>query len=572
MEKEKDVSVSRWERLFSSLEGDRISRFFDWLKGTKDHPVRSLLIQGAFFLLVSFVALSLLSVTTTYIYDTIPTIFTDSNFFQEVGRMIIAGKKPYRDIFDHKGIYFFWYEAFCALFPSPLNGFFVMEVLIYAISLFCLFHILKEINLSSATIWSGLLFFLFFTCFVREGNLTEDFSLLFLFPSFYLYVRATKRNDRKTFLLANAITGMSAGILLFTRANNTAILFFAVIFYAVKTIRDKEFKDLAFNFLACLFPFALFCLIPILVSYAGGYLHDMLWQTFLMNAEYSTDHFDAERIILMTIDILSTVGFSIMLLRFRKKELFDKDVLLLFLIDMIGTGCIFAYTSHYPHYYIVTYPLLVTVISLAIEWLLQRKAADSAMKVPRRVLFVTRAIIPLALLANFLYCCSGYYSFLPDGQRKKLVMEEIIDHIEETDKEDGEEGDILAIDVNSAFYLLTDRLPQERHFAFQTWQNMTDPRVYVELEDYIHFQRPEWIVIDDTMPFYFMTIDDENMLKRENFLDKLVSTYGYWYESFSKGAWGTDRVVEVDGQEISVLSKERGLGVFHYVPKAIPTK
>ncbi len=557
------------KHLFDFLDGSGITRFFAWLNGNPLHPIRSIALQFLFFLLLSFIALSLLSTTTTYIYDTVPFMFTDSNFFQEVGRMILAGKKPYVDIFDHKGIYFFWYEALCAMIPPPLDGFFLMDVLIYAFSLLSLFHILKELGLSPATSWSGILVFLFFTCLVREGNITEDFSLLFLFPPFYLYVRATNRKSKNLFLIANAVTGMSAGVLLFTRANNCAILLFAVIFYGVKAIRDREFVDLLLNFLACLFPFALFCAIPLVVSHVGGYLNEMLEQSFLMNAEYSIDHFDIDQAILMSIDILMTVALSFMLVRFRKKGLFDKDILLLFLIDIIGTGAVFAYTSHYPHYYVVTYPLLVPVLSLGIERLLQANRKDNTEKtVSQKAFLVARGIIPLALIGNFLYFCIGYYSFLPDCHRKEVMMEEIVAHIEDVDERDGEEGDILAIDVNSAFYLLTDRLPEERHFAFQTWQDMTDPDVYRELEDYIRLERPEWIVIDDTDPFYFNDIDDEAMLKREELLSDLVDTYGYWYESFSKGEWGNNRYV----QEKQVLSKERGLGVFHYVPEAIPTE
>lgn len=560
------TSTPKKEKLFSFLEAKGITGFFDRLRGENLPPVLRFLLPFPFFLVLSFVLISLLSTTTTYLYPNVPYMFTDSVFFQQVGKMIVEGKTPYVDIFDHKGIYFFWYEALCYLI-HPRYGFFVMDFLIYAIVLFFVYRTLREIPVSSATTWTALLLFIFFTCFIREGNITEDFSLLFLAPSFYFFIHTLTHPEKqkRNFLIANAMAGAFSGILLFTRANNCAILLFAVIGYAILAISKKDFKGLFLNFLACVLPFLAFCAIPLLVAHYGGYLYEMIDQTFLLNAEYTTSHFDVQQIILMILDILSTILFSILLVRFRKKGIYAKDLLLLLLVDMIGTGLVFAYTSHYPHYYVVTYPLLVTVMALGIERLFTLGKENRTMEKGTKAIYILRAVLPIALFGNFLYFVSGYYSFIPDGYGKVEVMEEMIDYIEESDKDDGKKGEILAIDVNPSFYLLTDRLPEERHFAYQTWQTMTYPSVYVELTDYIEEERPEWIVIDDTDPFYFNGIDDEHMLQREELLSSLEEM-GYVFHSFSEGEWGEDRIVEEeDGTKTNVLSKERGLGVYEYV-------
>ena len=542
-------------------------KFTNFFRFSNYKPFLKDILQFLCIFIGSFIFINLFSVSISLIYDKVAYMFTDSNIFQEIGKIIATGGTPYIDFFDHKGIYFFWYQALCYLI-HPTFGFFLGEWIIFSITAFCMFKIFGLLNLSNFTAFMTALLYVFIAGFVREGNTTEDFSSLFIAPALYCYIRACKTNDQKFFLIGNIICGIGAGVNIFVRITNAAPLFFLVVFYAIYAFKNKKYKELFYNFIACLIPLLIMIAIPLVVSYMGGYFDEMIDQTFIMNMKYSSEHFNVMRITLMILDLLLAVFFSYFLIKLYKKMNYQSNVLLCLIVSIIGNGLFFAYFSTFTHYYIVVFPTLMTVIGILIEqlYLKDRKSDKPGLGNDNRSLLTVTALsigLFISALGDFVYFCSGYYGFFSCGYNKIQAFKEVGEYIENYDKS-VEEGnnEIFTLDVNAAFWLVNDQVPKYPHFAFQTWHNTTMLTVLDEVELYIKDNRPEWILIDDTDPFSFNNIDDKNMLLRNDLIENLTKEYSYTEEKiFFRNYVDEDRWID----DVDVLQRiDRGLCLYHY--------
>lgn len=546
---------------------DRNKRFYkvaQFFRFTNFKPAVRNLIQFGCVFIFTFFFLMLFSASTSFIYPHTSYMFGDSNMLQTIGMAIANGATPYVDITDHKGLYFFWYEALCYLI-HPSFGFFLGEWVIFSINLFCIVKIFGLLKLSNFTCVASLCIYLFMSGFIREGNLTEDFSLLFITPALYFYIRGVIDKKDFYFIIANIICGVGAGVLLFTKVTNAAPLFFLVVFYLVYSIRNKQFKKLIINFFACLIPFIIFSAIPLIASYYGGYLNEMLDAYFFTNMAYSGTHFTVERFILMIVDILLAALFSVFLIKDYKASSYTSNLHLLLIISIIGNGLVFAYFSTYPHYYIVVHPLVITVTALLVEkiYISKRKNKEPGFKHENKSVFALLAtcIVFLgATLGDFIYYCAGFYSFFDAGYDKIVAMKKLYQDIETKDREDGEEGAVLAIDINAAFYLVNDLVPPYKEFCMQTWQDEANPQIYDGLETYIADEKPEWIVTDDSDPFNLGVLSDESLLKREALFDRLLTDYNYVkIDTYYVNEGGKDKFVD----DVKVIDQARGLCLYH---------
>ena len=69
----------------------------------------------------------------------------DSAWYSTVGRALLAGFVPYRDLFDLKGPAFFFYEAFGQLFLKGRNGVFLIQCISGGISAVLMYRIAKRL-------------------------------------------------------------------------------------------------------------------------------------------------------------------------------------------------------------------------------------------------------------------------------------------------------------------------------------------------------------------------------------------------------------------------------------------
>ena len=87
----------------------------------------------------------------------------DSSVFYTMGRAMADGKVPYRDLFDHKGWYVYFFNCLGALIsPNNTIGLFVIECLFMLVNVYLIYLIVMLINDDLLRINMTISFTLFF--------------------------------------------------------------------------------------------------------------------------------------------------------------------------------------------------------------------------------------------------------------------------------------------------------------------------------------------------------------------------------------------------------------------------
>lgn len=144
--------------------------------------------------------------------------WTDANCYMTVGRAMLNGAMPYRDLFEHKGPVIYLLHALAAIVSdNSFFGVFLIETafcswflcLAYKIQLFqCKSHQLWTIPLTAAAIYSSKAFI--------HGDSAEEFCLPLILCSYLIGLKVfcgkQELSDRDSFLI-----GILSGIILWTK-------------------------------------------------------------------------------------------------------------------------------------------------------------------------------------------------------------------------------------------------------------------------------------------------------------------------------------------------------------------
>lgn len=210
---------------------------------------------------------------------------TDSSVFREVAFEMSDGAVPYKDTFDHKGplIYIINYIAFII---NPQNGLFYVEMLTTFIIFILLYKIARLKCNRFFSIVASLIAFSPLFSFFEGGNLTEEYSLLFILAGLFIFL---------DFLLNDKISkarlilcGLSLGSVLMLRMNLIAMWIIFCIFVLIRCITKKQFKELG-TFILYFVIGLLIIIIPFIIWFAvTGALKDFWNAYILFNFKYSS--------------------------------------------------------------------------------------------------------------------------------------------------------------------------------------------------------------------------------------------------------------------------------------------
>ena len=182
-----------------------------------------------FFLLILSTALVTLFSTCSPIYPINP--WDDANVFMTIGKNMLHGMMPYRDLFDLKGILLFIMHEWAAFFfPYSFHGIYIIQILcffgfmIYSYKIMCLFC-----KTGITLPFTCLIALLIITSdFYNYGDSVEEFSLPILSYSMYhflLYVRDRKAPSWNT----GIIIGIGVGIILWMKYSILTFYFGALL-------------------------------------------------------------------------------------------------------------------------------------------------------------------------------------------------------------------------------------------------------------------------------------------------------------------------------------------------------
>ena len=218
-----------------------------------------------------------------------PLPHRDSAVFIYSGQLILDGRTPYIDVWDHKGPLVYLANAFgLALTDKDLWGIWIVQIGVLLAAVFLAYRLLESAFGRPAAIVGTVAFLLSATGLMDGGNYTEVYTLPLQFAALLIFWRSSRENARLSRVLFSglALGALGMGAFLF-RANNagTVLLVAVALFFAL--LRARRVQNL-FCFVVALLGGAVLVALPVFVFLAGNHALGEWWQqSIVFNVQYS---------------------------------------------------------------------------------------------------------------------------------------------------------------------------------------------------------------------------------------------------------------------------------------------
>lgn len=384
-------------------------------------------------------------------------VYNDAMLFAVLGKSLVAGKTPYLEVFDHKGLYIFYYTALGYGLGGRV-GMFIVQFLVLSAFLYVVFEVCRELNFGwIKTVLVGFSFFALYSIFSQSPNDFEP-EFPFIALSFLFYAKALKRQSEKHFMIGNIFVGVTAGLALNLRPSDAMVPFSIVVYYFVHELLDKEasastkVKRILLNAGVVVASIVVVSIPPFIHAYSGGFLGTMVDVVILSNFRYIGN--SAEKSIgtvwFWRIIVLFGVAALLLILYFCKKRI-SKDEFVFHLISIIVVGLVQFVIAYYPHYLIIAVPwMLLFVFRMA-----------GLFAIPKIGNIIALALIAATGVASVALPISLYYG----GQYAVDVA--ITTFVDDSIPEEDRNGHTLAYLCTASVYLNSNILPSFQDFAIQ---------------------------------------------------------------------------------------------------------
>ena len=405
------------------------------------HPIITLIVMSV---LLGFLTILSGSTVSSLLYQNfvIDNYVKDGNMFYYIAKMISNGKTPYLEIFDHKGLYLFYYISLGYLMGGRVGLFFVEGVLM-SLTYFFMILSLRELKTQKSLIFTFMLLFLAFHSV--SGQFPSDFELNLPFIALmtYFYSRGFNRQSDKDYLIGNAVAGIQAGIAINIRAVDTMVALGFVIGFFVICLRHKKIKEIFINAGVCLAALIFACLPALIHSLTGGFAKEMYTSIILDNFKYvgtADSRLDSSQVACRILVITLAIIYFVPLIINRRKMISDEfwlsiaEGIVVFLIQII--------VAFYPHYVFIILPFYFVVVTRSVSlFFKEEKKWHLAFKIPSAMI----------ALASLMFLPMLYNISLKGNEQK--IINEVKENIPEEDRKNGH---VLGIGISAAIYLNCD--------------------------------------------------------------------------------------------------------------------
>lgn len=193
-----------------------------------------------------FVAIAILAICSRSSFLYPMNDWDDAQSFFTVGKSMMRGKVPYRDLFEHKGPYlYFIYGLASLLFETSFYGVYIMECISLTVFLyFSMRTMMLFCKEKSAMLMIPLLAYA--TCSVNSfywGGAAEEFCLPFLAISLYDALRYMKDRELPSARIL-IVNGVCAGIIGLIKYTMLGFHFAWMLMFIILLIYKKEWKKI----------------------------------------------------------------------------------------------------------------------------------------------------------------------------------------------------------------------------------------------------------------------------------------------------------------------------------------
>ncbi len=456
----------------------------------------------------------------------------DANCFFTVGKSLVRGKVLYRDIYEHKGLYWYLLYSLAYLISHvTFMGAFILEVMAGTLTMYLTVRIVRlflpdssffYLPLVAAVLYSGDAF--------SYGGQVEEIVLPILLWALYTFLDFRLRQKNVQLALWKVfVCGILTAVLFWMKYTLTGMFLGLTIFMVVLCIREKEYAYLfrcAGAFLGGFFLGSL----PAVIYFTVTDSWKDLWEVYFYNMifRYNTKDIGMSRVEYSLRKVLLTFWrnkrFSLLIVLgvlsflWQKKDKVDvvTKAGLVFLC-LITTVCIF-YSKQYNRYWGLALgafaPLGIPPVYSLCVWLWHRFGREK--KLPRAFLPVAGGLS----LAGAIGICLlfGTNTYLLKYKQEELPQYRFRDLIR---SEMGEkEVKILNYGgLDLGLYTVLDVVPDCKYF---TECNIDLPELFETQDRYVIEGRGDYIVTMDQLDIgldrYEMALEAESELEYPNYV------------------------------------------------------
>ena len=253
----------------------------------KKNSRRVLIIDGVVYVLLAFIV-------TSFFYSVSPNGYNTQGFdqscFYTIGRGILNGAVPYVDFYDNKGPLMYLLFAGIALFDNYKISVFAAQIIINFVTMVILSAFLKESDSGKNRFAIITFFFIYYTAIsVEPGLYSEDIAIPLLLMSYLFTYKVIKYYGKeKSFIPKYSyVISIAFWLVLLIRLNNAIIIAGLLFAIGVMLLANKNFKDFFTLIISFVVIGAILCLPVIIWLAKENALYDCLYESFLINFEYS---------------------------------------------------------------------------------------------------------------------------------------------------------------------------------------------------------------------------------------------------------------------------------------------
>ncbi len=214
----------------------------------KDHPCSVEDNHISLKELIIIVITAIISMTmmsgSSPLYPTNP--WDDTNVYFTLGRSVLNGLVPYRDVYEQKGPVWHFIQAFCALISDDsFLGVYIVEIIMCSVFLLFSWKITKlfinikrnEYSVLLIMILAGIVYS---SNMFHLGGSCEEFCFPLLTIVLYIGLKSLKQDNRIPSMKEALIVGIITGIIFWIKYTLCSLAFAFVIFFVVYSLIIKK--------------------------------------------------------------------------------------------------------------------------------------------------------------------------------------------------------------------------------------------------------------------------------------------------------------------------------------------
>lgn len=412
--------------------------------------------QHIFIFIVAFISITLLS-TSSFLYPL--NIWNDSNCFFTVGKSMLSGVVPYRDIFEQKGPLLYFLHALAALISyKTFFGVYIFEVIAaYAFLLFsyktmCLFvdkKVIYFLPILSFVVYSSYSF--------RYGDSAEEFCMPLIMYGLYVSIKSFKNKENISFKEA-LFVGITAGTVLWVKYSMLGFYVGWIILPAIVMISTKKIKEL----FKLVLQIALGVLIPSIVVLIYFAINDSildLFTVYFYDNIFLYSNAGSSNMLLNVIggiyyavinnrNVALFIAAGIVFMAIKKHNVINYLLMLVFTMMFIFMGAV-----SYGYYSLILSVFVPLGVAFSYDALCKLKLTDK--KSLKAIIQITQVAVCLILLVS----SSNFYLLGTD--KDDLVQYRFSEQINEI--EDATLLNYGTLDIG--VYTVSGIVPNNKYFA-----------------------------------------------------------------------------------------------------------